>query len=59
MLAARPGGRQRCVTARRNIQSPAVGKQTDHFLESIHLGMKRIHAEMGNFKSKRAEPERP
>jgi hypothetical protein len=40
-----------------SIPSRAAGKQIDDFLESIRLGLKRIHAEMGSIDSKRAEGE--
>jgi hypothetical protein len=40
-----------------SIPSRAAGKQIDHFLESIRVGLRRIHAEMGNIDSKRAEAE--
>jgi hypothetical protein len=33
-----------------------AAKRIDHFLESIRLGLKRIHAEMGEIDARRGEP---
>ncbi len=33
-----------------------AAKRIDHFLESIRLGLKRIHAEMGKIDTRRGEP---
>ncbi len=41
------------------IPSRTAGKQIDRFLESIRLGMKHIHAEMGQIDTKQDEAEGP
>ena len=35
-----------------------AAKKIDHFLESIRLGLKRIHAEIREIDTRRGEPER-
>jgi hypothetical protein len=45
------------LLAQWSIPSRAARKQIDHFLESIRLGLKRIHTEMGTIDSKRAEAD--
>jgi hypothetical protein len=47
------------LLAQWSIPSRTARKRIDRFLESIRLGLRRIHAEMGTIDSKRAEGEGP